>query len=68
MSIINTSLIFESVTSYFLDVLLPNNNSKIVYNCIHLLLLLKQLQYLIVEDILDYAIKTKEKIYFDLNQ
>lgn len=56
---ISTGLIFKAVTSHFLDILLPNSDFIIVYNCIHLLLLLNQLQYLTVEGILNYAIKNK---------
>lgn len=37
---INISLIFEVITSHFLDILPPNSNFITVYNCIYLLLLL----------------------------
>lgn len=40
---INIGLISDTVTPCFLDVILPNSNSKIVCNQIHLLLPLNQL-------------------------
>lgn len=53
---------------FTLKILLLNSSSKVVYNLIRLILLLNELQYLIIKDILDYAIKNKRKIFFDLNQ
>lgn len=65
---ISIGLILELITSYFLDVLPFNNNSKTICDCIYLLLSLNQLQDLIVEGILKYAIKNKGKMYFNLDQ
>ena len=63
-----TKLIFSFITSHPLDILLFNNYFKTVYDCTYLSLPLNQLQHLIVEAILNHAIKNKEKIYFESNQ
>ena len=47
--------------------LLPNNNFKAICDQIYLLLLLNQLQYLVVEGILDHSIKYKGKMFLDLD-
>ena len=56
------------MTANYLAILLPDSNSKIVCNHIHLLLPLNQIQHLIVKDILNYVIKNKEKMYLDFSQ
>lgn len=67
-SMLITKLTFNSIGFYLLDILPSNSDSKIVYDHIHLLLSLNQLQRLIIKRVLDYAIRNKEKIYFESNQ
>lgn len=47
--------------------LLFNSGSKVVCNQIQLIILLNQLQHLTVEDILDYTIKNKGKMFLNLD-
>lgn len=68
IQIICRRLLLKSKSSYFLDILPLDDDSKIIYDQIHLLLLLDQLQYLIVENIFDYTIIYKRKIYFYIDQ
>lgn len=63
-----TKLISRFRASHLLDVLPSDSNSKTVCDYIHLSLPFNQLQYLIVERILDYAIGNKKKIYLESNQ
>lgn len=51
-----------------MDVLPSDSNFKTICNYIHLSLLLNQLQYLIIKEILDHAIRNKGKMYLDSNQ
>ena len=55
-------------SSHFIDLLSLNSDSKIVCDHIHLLLSLNQLQYLIIEIILDHAIKNKGNMFFYIDQ
>lgn len=68
MLIINISFTLKIITFYLLDILLPNSNFKTIYNYIYLLLLLNKLEHLLFKDILNYNIKNKEKMYFNLDQ
>lgn len=58
-------LIPKSANPCTLNILPLNSDSKTVYDYIHLLLSLNQLQCLIVEGIMDHAIKFKGKMYLD---
>ncbi len=55
----------EPANHCILDILLPNSDSRALCDHIYLLLPLNQLQRLIVEGILDHAIKFKEKMFLD---
>lgn len=65
--IIRRNLLSKLGSSYFLDVLPPDSDSKTVCDHIHLLLLLNQLQHLIIETILDHTIKNKGNMFFYIN-
>lgn len=65
--IISRNLIPKARFSHFFNLLLRDGNSKTVYDHIHLLLLLNQLQYLTVKNILDYAIKNKRNMFFNID-
>lgn len=55
-------------SSYSLDLLPPDSDSKTVYNHIHLLLPLNQLQRLNIKTILDHLIKNERNIFFYIDQ
>lgn len=63
-----TKFTFKSGAFYLLDILLFDSNFKIVCDYIYLSVSLNQLQHLIVKEILDHAIRNKEKIYYESNQ
>lgn len=63
-----TELTPRSGMSHSLDVLPSNSDSIIVCDHIHLSLPLNQLQCLIVERILDHAIRNKGKMYLESNK
>lgn len=66
--IINKDLFLESRISHSLDLLPSNSNSKMVYDCIYLLLPFNQLQRLTIKTILDHTIKNKRNMFFYINE
>lgn len=65
---ISIGLISDFITSQTLDVIPSNSSFKAVCDQIQVLLLLNKLQRSIVESILDFIIKNKGTIYFDIDQ
>lgn len=65
--IITISLISNIVIYYTPNIISFNSDSKIIYSQIYLLLSLNQIKQLIIEEILEYIVKNKEKMYFNLN-
>lgn len=68
ISIISRNLLPKPGSFHYLDLLLPNSDSKTVCDYIYLLLSLNQLQHLTVKTILNHAIKNKENIFFYIDQ
>lgn len=61
ISTISVGLILNLINFHSLDILLPNNNTKLVCDQIQLLLPLNQLQHLIIKKIWIKLLKIKEK-------
>lgn len=63
-----TKFISRSGAFHLLNILLSDSDFKIVCDYIYLSVPLNQLQYWIVKENLDHAIRNKEKIYYKSNQ